>query len=61
MRTILSLILRVAGDSGNVCPCPSLRNHGLITGWRIFGVLSNSMETIAGPNEIGDLICTVSR
>lgn len=35
MRTVLGSILRAAGNSGNVCLGPSLRNHGLITGWRI--------------------------
>jgi len=40
---------------------PSTRNHGLITGWRIFGVLSNRMETIVDPSGLGLLVSTVSR
>jgi hypothetical protein len=40
---------------------PTLRNHGLITGWRILLFLSKRMETIVGSDEIGRLICTVSR
>ncbi len=46
MRTVLILILRAAGNSGNVCLGPSLRNHGLITGWEFLCVLSSFMETI---------------
>jgi hypothetical protein len=26
--------------------CSPIRNHGLITGWRLLGTLSNRMETI---------------
>jgi hypothetical protein len=40
---------------------PTLRNHGLITGWRILLFLSKCMKTIVGSDEIGRLICTVSR
>src|ERR1035437_380864 len=61
MRTVLGSILRAAGNSGNVCLGPSLRNHGLITGWRILGVLSNRMETIVCPSVLGFLVSTVSR
>ena len=40
MRTVLIFILRAAGNSGNVrLPAPSMRNHGLITGYRILCVL----------------------
>jgi hypothetical protein len=38
-----------------------MRNHGLITGWRIFGVLSKRMEIIVDPSGIGILVSTVSR
>jgi len=72
MRTVLRLILRAAGNSGNVWTAvtekieiktenPTLRNHGLITGWRILLSLSKCMKTIVGSDEIGRLICTVSR
>jgi hypothetical protein len=39
MRTVLDSILRAEDNSGNVCLGPSLRNHGLITGWKILVVL----------------------
>jgi hypothetical protein len=31
----------------------TMRNHGLITGWRILGTLSNRLETIAGLTGLG--------
>src|SRR3989442_794633 len=40
---------------------PSTRNHGLITGWKIIGVLSNRRETIASSDWTRNLISTVSR
>jgi len=47
MRTVLILILRAAGNSGNVClSARRLRNHGLITDWRNLGVRCSCMETI---------------
>jgi hypothetical protein len=52
----------VRSDYGNVSrSAPSTRNHGLITGWRNFGVLSKRMEAIVDPNESGFLVSTVSR
>lgn len=51
MRTVLGSILRAAGNSGNVCLGPSLRNHGLITG----------LVHIAGKQNCPGLIVTFLR
>jgi hypothetical protein len=40
---------------------PSTRNHGLITGWRISGILSNPMEDMVGTRRLELLTSTVSR
>jgi hypothetical protein len=62
MRTVLILILRAAGNSGNVwLSAPSMRNHGLITRWKFLCDLSSCMATIVDPSGLGLLVSTVSR
>jgi len=36
-------------------------NHGLITGWRILGILCNPMEDMVGTRRLELLTSTVSR
>ena len=61
-RQAITLIERGAGSSWSdrdASPCS--RNHGLITGWRILGILSNTMENMVGTRRLELLTSTVSR